>query len=243
MRAGRLTVMRLPMTLAVLMVTSVSIAAVRTVSFPGADGSLLYGDLYGSGNRGVVILAHGGYSTRESWKPVGEALEAERFQVLIFESRAAADFAAGRETPCFSDERCQSRDVLAAIRHLQRRNATQISLIGGSLGAAAIALAAIEAEPQIIDGLVLLAPAAIAAPGRIPGRKLYVTARTTPTPPDLVCPRSRHSMRGCAHPRRSRYLKAPRTVSCCCRRPTAPLCARTSSGFSITPERTGPGDR
>jgi pimeloyl-ACP methyl ester carboxylesterase len=76
-----------------------------------------------------------------------------------------------------SDDVCQSRDVLAAIRHLQRLGAKTISLIGGSLGGAAVALAAIDAGPQAIESLVLLAPAAVVAPEKIPGRKLFITAR------------------------------------------------------------------
>ena len=149
----------------------------EAIAFRAADGRLLYGDVYGTGDRGVAVLAHGGYSSRASWKPTAEALQAAGFHVLVFESRGAADFAAGKETPCLSDEVCQAKDVLAAIRHLRRLGATTVSLVGGSLGGAAIALAAIDSGPRAIDGLVLLAPAAIAAPDQIPGRKLFVTAR------------------------------------------------------------------
>ena len=104
--------------------------------------------------------------------------------MLVFESRGAADYAAGKETPCLSDEVCQSRDVVAAIRHMRRLGAKTISLIGGSLGGAAVALAAIEVGPKAIDSIVLLAPAAIAAPEKIPGR-VYCSSppATTPTLP------------------------------------------------------------
>jgi pimeloyl-ACP methyl ester carboxylesterase len=150
----------------------------EAVAFRAADARLLYGDLYGTGDRGVVILAHGGYSTRASWKPAADALAAAQFRVLVFESRGAADFAAGKETPCLSDDVCQSKDVVAAIRHLQRLGVKTISLIGGSLGGAAVALAAIDAGPRTVESLVLMAPAAVAAPEKIPGRKLFVTARS-----------------------------------------------------------------
>ena len=52
-------------------------AASEPVSFRAADGRLLNGDIYGAGHHGVVILAHGGYSTRASWKAAAEALAAE----------------------------------------------------------------------------------------------------------------------------------------------------------------------
>lgn len=160
----------------ILVLLMLTVAA-RSVSFRAGDARLLYGDEYGSGNRGVVILAHGGYSSRASWKPAAEALEAEGFHVLVFESRGAADYAAGKETPCLSDEVCQSRDVVAAIRHMRRLGATTISLVGGSLGGAAVALAAIDAGQRSIDGIVLLAPAAITAPEKIPARLLFIAAR------------------------------------------------------------------
>lgn len=160
-----------------VVVLSMLTIAAQSVSFRAGDGRLLYGDEYGSGARGVVILAHGGYSSRASWKPTAEALEAQGFHVLVFESRGAADYAAGKETPCLSDEVCQSRDVVAAIRHMRRLGATTISLVGGSLGGAAVALAAIDAGPKSIDGIVLLAPAAIAAPEKIRARLLFVAAR------------------------------------------------------------------
>jgi alpha-beta hydrolase superfamily lysophospholipase len=147
------------------------------VSFRAADGRLLFGDVYGSGDRGVVILAHGGYSSRASWRPTADTLQAEGFHVLVFESRGAADWAAGNDTACLSDEVCQSRDVAAAIRHLRSLGAARISLIGGSLGGAAVALAAVDAGPKAIDGIVLMAPAPIASPEKITARLLWINTR------------------------------------------------------------------
>jgi hypothetical protein len=37
------------------------------VSFPTQDGGLIYANMYGKGDRGVV-LAHGGRFTKESWE-------------------------------------------------------------------------------------------------------------------------------------------------------------------------------
>jgi pimeloyl-ACP methyl ester carboxylesterase len=147
----------------------------QPISLRAVDGRLLYGDLYGGGPRGVVILAHGGYSNRSSWKPAAERIAAAGFQVLVLESRAAADLSAGKDTPCLGDAKCQSRDVVAGVGYLRRLGAKSVSLIGGSLGGAAVAQAAIEA-PAGIDAIVMLAPAAVAEPARIPGRKLFVAA-------------------------------------------------------------------
>jgi alpha-beta hydrolase superfamily lysophospholipase len=155
---------------------SVLCADAQSISIRSNAGRILYADLYGSGDRGVVVLAHGGYSSRVSWKPTAEAISAQGFQVVVVEAGAAADLAAGKETPCLYDEVCQSKDVLAAVAHLRRLGAKTISLIGGSMGGASVAQAAIDAAPGTIDSLVLLAPAAVAAPEKIPGRKLFITA-------------------------------------------------------------------
>jgi len=49
---------------------------VANVSFATEDGGVVYADLYGSGESGVV-LAHGGRFTKESWQPQAEKLAAE----------------------------------------------------------------------------------------------------------------------------------------------------------------------
>ena len=185
----------------------VATMAADPVSFRAADGRLLFGDVYGTGDRGVVILAHGGYSSRASWKATAEALQAEGFHVLVFESRGAADFAAGKETPCMSDDVCQAKDVVAAVRHLRRLGAKSISLIGGSLGGAAVALAAIEAGPRAIDGVVLMAPAAIASPERIPARLLFITAREDANAAGLRLPGIREQYARARSPKEFKLLE------------------------------------
>ena len=43
------------------------------ISLTTEDGGLIYADLYGNGERGVV-LAHGGRFTKESWQPQAQLL-------------------------------------------------------------------------------------------------------------------------------------------------------------------------
>ena len=147
------------------------------ISFP-VHQTRIAADLYGAGPRGVVIVGHGGYSTRRSWQPEARTIADAGFQVLVFETRAAMEFAAsGKETPCFYDEVCQAVDVLAAVRELRTRGAKTVAAIGGSMGGAAVAHAAVDARAGEIDRVVLLAPAEIAAPEKIQGRKLFLVAR------------------------------------------------------------------
>jgi alpha-beta hydrolase superfamily lysophospholipase len=124
------------------------------------------------------MIAHGGYATRQNWQPQARTLAAVGFRVLVFASRPAAELtAAGRETPCLYDEVCQAVDVLSAVRYLRQKGATEISVVGGSMGGAAVAQASVESAPGEIDRVVLLAPARIAAPEKMKGRKLFITTR------------------------------------------------------------------
>jgi len=146
-----------------------------SIQMPAATA--LSGDLYGTGERGVVLFAHGGYSSLESWTSQAVTLANAGFRVLVVESHAAADLAAGKETPCLYDEVCQAKDVLAAARYLQHLGAKSIALIGGSIGGGAVAQASVEARPDEVQRLVLLAPAPISTPERMNGRKLFIAAR------------------------------------------------------------------
>jgi hypothetical protein len=51
------------------------------------------------------------------------------------------------------------------------------SVIGGSAGGGAVAQASVDAAPEEIDRIVLLAPMTIDAPQKMKGRKLFITAR------------------------------------------------------------------
>lgn len=155
---------------------SAALAAQTAVSIPAADGGPIAADVYGSGDR-TVVLVHGGRFDRASWKPQAKELEAAGFRVVAIDLRAAVENRAGKETPCLYDAPCLAKDVLAAIRYLRETGAKKISLVGGSLGGGAAAQAAVEAPAGEIDRLVLLSPMAIDRPEKIQGRKLFVAAR------------------------------------------------------------------
>jgi hypothetical protein len=50
---------------------------VEHVSFTTEDNGVIYADLYGEGDRGVV-LAHGGRFTKQSWQPQAQILGKSR---------------------------------------------------------------------------------------------------------------------------------------------------------------------
>lgn len=142
------------------------------VSFPTPDGGVVHADLYGGGERGVV-LAPGGRFRKESWADQAGVLAGAGFRVLAIDFRGRGKSRGG---PDASGEELQL-DVLAAVRYLRETGATSIAVVGASLGGWAAGNAAVEAEPGEIDRLVLLAHSPVEEPERMQGAKLFLTAR------------------------------------------------------------------
>lgn len=153
-----------------------ALRAQQLVSLPTPDGGTVQADLYGAGNRGVV-LAHGGRFDKSSWTKQGRALADAGFRVLAIDFRAAVQSRAGQESACLHDEACLAVDVLAAVRYLRRAGAKTVSVVGASLGGGAAARATVEAREGEINRVVLLAHMLIAAPERMKGRKLFIVSR------------------------------------------------------------------
>jgi pimeloyl-ACP methyl ester carboxylesterase len=87
------------------------------VSFPTQDGGLVYADLYGNGDRGVV-LAHGGRFNKESWSPQARTLAEAGFRVLAFDFRGYGQSRGpGQSQPLGAPLHL---DVLAAVRYLRK---------------------------------------------------------------------------------------------------------------------------
>ena len=168
---------------AAMVVASMSIAAMghrvnaqTPVAIRAADGGVVNADVYGSGDR-AVVLAHGGRFDRTSWKPQARELADAGFRVVAIDFGAAVEARAGRETPCLYDESCLARDVSAAIHYLRETGAKKVSLVGASLGGGAAAQASVDAPAGDVDRIVLLAHMPIKAPEKIKGRKLFIVAR------------------------------------------------------------------
>ena len=144
------------------------------VSFSTQDGALIHADLYGKGERGVV-LAHGAQFNKESWTVQARALEEAGFRVLAIDFRGYGE-SRGATSPKSPYENLHL-DVLSAVRYLHQSGVKTVSVIGGSMGGGAAAQAAVAANAGEIDRLVLLAAVPIQHPDRIKGRKLFITSR------------------------------------------------------------------
>jgi len=148
------------------------------VSFPTQDGGLIYADLYGNGDRGVV-LAHGGRFNKESWEKQARVLAKAGFRVLAIDFRGYGESRGpGQADPLSA---LLHLDVLAAVRYLHKAGAKTVSVIGASMGGSAAADAAIVAEPGEIDRIILLASEAgtgrVGPPEKVKGRKLFIVSR------------------------------------------------------------------
>lgn len=149
-------------------------AAPERVSFPTQDGGLVYADMYGKGDHGVV-LAHGGRFNKESWAKQARALAAAGFRALAIDFRGYGQSRGpGQSQPLGAPLHF---DVLAAVRYLRQNGAKTVSVVGGSMGGGAAADASVQAEPGEIDRLVLLAAWASGPPEQLKGRKLFIVSR------------------------------------------------------------------
>jgi pimeloyl-ACP methyl ester carboxylesterase len=149
-------------------------AAQEHVSFPTQDGGLIYADLYGKGDRGVV-LAHGGRFNKESWEKQARALAAAGFRALAIDFRGYGQSRGpGQADPLSAPLHL---DVLAAVRYLRKNGAKTVSVVGGSMGGGAGADASIASEPGEIDRVVLLGAAPNGPAEKLKARTLFIVAR------------------------------------------------------------------
>jgi alpha-beta hydrolase superfamily lysophospholipase len=166
-------VLRVVLATAVLAIPGLG-ASQTHVSFQTDDGGLVHADVYGRGDRGIV-LAHGGRFNKESWGPQAARLAAEGFRVVAIDFRGYGQSKGPGQVDIFSAP--LHLDVFAAIRYLRANGVKTVSLIGASLGGGAVARVVSEAPGGTIDRLVLLAALPDTPPASLKGRKLFIVAR------------------------------------------------------------------
>jgi dienelactone hydrolase len=148
--------------------------AQKTVSFPTEDGGVVYADVYGEGDRGVV-LAHGGRFNKESWGKQAQTLASLGFRVLALDFRGYGKSRGPGDSDPMSAP--LHLDVLAAVRHLRKMGAKSVSVVGGSMGGGAAADASIASQPGEIDRLVLLGASPIGPAEKLKSSILFIVAR------------------------------------------------------------------
>jgi pimeloyl-ACP methyl ester carboxylesterase len=164
------------MILGALLMTMLA-AAPKEVSFPTQDGGIVFADLYGAGERGVV-LAHGARFDKASWKDQANQLAGAGYHVAAIEFRGYGKSKGGPKSNSPQDE--MYLDVLAGVDFLRSHGAKSVAVIGASMGGRASANAVVKGAPGAIDQLILLAHAPIENPERITGPKLFASAKDDP---------------------------------------------------------------
>jgi pimeloyl-ACP methyl ester carboxylesterase len=138
-------------------------------------GPSVEGDVYGSGNRGV-LLVHGGRFNKESWRKQAQALSDAGFLVFALRFRGDRTRPDGSPSAEGSPED-NALDVLGGVAELKRRGALVVSAVGASLGGDAVGDAIARSKPGEIERAVFLGSSGGEAPGNLTGRKLFIVAR------------------------------------------------------------------
>ncbi len=143
------------------------------IPVPGTS-TIIQGDLYGHGTRGV-ILAHGGGRNRQSWHKQAEALSEAGFVVLAIDYRGdtISDKGTTNFVGAYEDN---TADVLGAAAYLRAHGAQSIYGVGASMGGSALAEADAQSKPGEFERIVILASSADEG-AALTGRKLFIVAR------------------------------------------------------------------
>ncbi len=161
---------------------------IQHVSFATEDSGLIYADLYGEGDQGVV-LAHGGQFTKESWQPQAQQLARAGFHILAFDFRGFGQSHGPGDSDMYTAP--MQLDVLAAVRYLRKNGAKTVATVGASFGGGAAADASIASQPGEINKLVLLASDWNGPAERIKVPLLVIVARDDGNDEGLRLPRIR----------------------------------------------------
>ena len=112
-------------------------AAQEHVTFPTEDGGVVHADIYGKGDRGVV-LAHGGRFNKESWEKQARTLESAGFRVLALDFRGyGKSRGPGDADPMDAPLHL---DVLGAVRYLRKTGVKSVSVVGAAWGPEPLAM-------------------------------------------------------------------------------------------------------
>ena len=149
-------------------------SAQQQVSFPTQDKGLIYGDLYGSGARGVV-LAHGGQFKKEGWAEQAKVLADAGFQVLAIDFRGEGESHGPGEGSIYDAP--LHFDILGAVRYLKAHGAKTVSVVGASMGGGAAGDASIAGKKGEIDRIVFLGSAPNGPADQLQCRSLFIVAR------------------------------------------------------------------
>ena len=136
------------------------LAASEAVSFSSADGVKLEGRLFGNGSVGVV-LSHMLPADQTSWWGFARELSEGGYMALAFDFRG---FCPGGDAGCSEGEKdigAMWQDVVGAIGFLRSEGATQVMLVGASMGGTASLVGAAQDGVEVSVVVTLASPVGI----------------------------------------------------------------------------------
>jgi len=139
------------------------------VKFDTQDGGSIEAAWFAAGQHKAVIFAHGAIYNKESWYFLAEAFQQQGIAALAIDFRGYGNSKAGSSPQ-------KMYDILAAVAWLKQQGFDDISIVGASMGGAAV-LAALAQETVPISKVVLLAPAGGPALASTSTDKLFVVSR------------------------------------------------------------------
>jgi alpha-beta hydrolase superfamily lysophospholipase len=138
------------------------------VIFDTEDGGKIEASFFSASNNKVVIFAHGAIFNKESWYFLAEKFQNRGVSALSVDFRGYGNSQSGNTSK-------KMYDVLGAISYLTERGFTDINIVGGSMGGAAV-LMALSNNFTPINHVVLLAPAGGPAIASTVTDKLFVAS-------------------------------------------------------------------
>ena len=131
----------------------------EAVWLTSSDGERLYADYNASSSAQGVVFVHMEKRKSSDWRFLAERLQKSNFHTLAIDLRGhGASVPEDAEKPILEDAdyMAMTYDVEAAVAYLKSQGATEVSLVGASLGAN-LALLAAGRDPTI-ENVVMLSP-------------------------------------------------------------------------------------
>jgi pimeloyl-ACP methyl ester carboxylesterase len=120
------------------------------MSFRGADGNGLVGDLWGAGDGGLVVFLHGAGQTRHSWRRACAALAEQGGRALALDGRGHGDSEWVANGDYRADRQVEDvKRVLAAVGE-------PVTIVGASMGGLTGLEVADALGPARVTGLVMV---------------------------------------------------------------------------------------
>jgi len=138
------------------------------VNFDTEDGGRIEAAFFEASRSKVVIFAHGAIFNKESWYFLAEAFQHKGVSALSIDFGGYGNSTSGSTAK-------KMYDILGAIAYLDEQGFTDVNVVGGSMGGAAV-LSALSNNSIPINKVVLLAPAGGPAIVSTASDKLFVVS-------------------------------------------------------------------